>query len=85
MTVASVGPYVFQTSRPGRTRCLVSSRGHASPPKISRRTRSSASLGHRDASVGTVETAVICLSTIHWPRSGPERTILRGAGTRVAP
>ena len=35
--------------------------------------------------MGTVETAVICLSTIHWPRSGPERTILRGAGTRVAP
>ena len=35
--------------------------------------------------MGTVETAVICLSTIHWPRSGPERTMLRGAGTRVAP
>ena len=58
-TVASVGPYVFQTSRPSALSRAASSGGHASPPKISSRTFSIASPGHMAASVGTVETTVM--------------------------
>ena len=84
-TVASVGPYVFHTSRSGETRRAASSGGTASPPKIRRRTFSIASAGHNAASVGTVETTEIPWVTIQGPRSMPLRTRLRGAGTRHAP
>ena len=52
---------------------------------MSRRTRSSASTGHRATSVGTVDTTVTPLATSHGPRSIPLRTSERGAGTRHAP
>lgn len=84
-TVASVGPYVFQTSRPSVTSRCTSSGGQASPPKISRRTSFSASGSHRDASVGTVETTLMSCSTSQGPRSAPLRTCERGTGTRQAP
>ena len=41
--------------------------------------------GHTDASVGTVDTAVMRRATSHGPRSTPLRTRARGAGTRQAP
>ncbi len=84
-TVASVGPYVFQTSRPSTASRSASSGGHASPPKISSRTSSSASTGHSAASVGTVETTVMRCSDSHGPRSTPLRTSERAAGTRQPP
>ena len=84
-TVASVGPYVFHTSRPSTARRSASSGGQASPPKISRRTASRASAGHSDARVGTVETMLTSRETSHGPRSMPLRTSDRGAGTRQAP
>ena len=83
--MASVGPYVFQTSRPSVTSRCTSSGGQASPPKISSRTSSRASGSHREASVGTVETTVISCSTSQDPRSAPLRTWERGTGTRQAP
>ena len=43
------------------------------------------SLGHSAASVGTVETTEMRFSTSQSPRSAPERTSERGAGTRQAP
>jgi hypothetical protein len=76
---------VFQTSRPSTATRSASSGGHASPPKISSRTSSSASSGHSAASVGTVETIVIRWACSHGPRSTPVRTSARGAGTRQAP
>ena len=45
----------------------------------------SCSLGHSAASVGTVETTEMRFSTSQSPRSVPERTSERGAGTRQAP
>ena len=84
-TVASVGPYVFHTSRPSTANRSASSGGHASPPKTSSRTSSSAPTGQSAASVGTVDTTVIRCSTSHGPRSMPVRTRARGAGTRQAP
>ena len=84
-TVASVGPYVFHTSRPSTASRSASSGGHASPPKISSRTASSASAGHNAASVGTVDTTVMSRDTSHGPRSMPLRTSERGAGTKQAP
>ncbi len=84
-TVASVGPYVFQTSRPSVTRRWVSSGGQASPPKISSRTSLRVSGSHSAARVGTVETTVISCSTSQGPRSAPLRTWERGTGTRQAP
>ncbi len=84
-TVASVGPYVFQTSRPSVTSRVTSSGGQASPPKISSRTSFSASAGQSAARVGTVETTVISCSVSHGPRSAPLRTWERGTGTRQAP
>ena len=44
-----------------------------------------ASVGHIAARVGTVDTAVMRRSASHGPRSMPERTSERGAGTRHAP
>ena len=41
--------------------------------------------GHIEASVGTVEITVIRRSRSHGPRSSPDLTIERGAGTRHAP
>ncbi len=58
-TVASVGPYVFHTSRPSAARRAASSGGQASPPKISSLTFSMESSGHIAARVGTVETTVM--------------------------
>ncbi len=88
-TVASVGPYVFHTSRPAESGPAASrsarSGGQASPPKISSRTASNASAGHSAASVGTVDTTVMSRATSHGPRSMPLRTSERGAGTRQAP
>ncbi len=84
-TVASVGPYVFHSSRPRDAIRAASSGGHASPPKITSRTCSSASSGHSAASVGTVDTTVIVCAINHGPRSTPVRTSDRGAGTRHAP
>ncbi len=84
-TVASVGPYVFQTSRPSVASRWPSSGGQASPPKMSSRTFSSDSAGHSAASVGTVDTIVTPCVVSHGPRSMPLRTRLRGAGTRHAP
>ena len=52
---------------------------------MSRRTESSASAGHSPASVGTVDTAVMLREISHGPRSMPERTSERGAGTRQEP
>ena len=83
--MASVGPYVFHTSRPSTASRSASSGGQASPPKISSRTWSSASGGHSAASVGTVDTIVMPCATSHGPRSIPVRTSARGAGTRQAP
>ena len=78
---------MFHTSRPASTGASrsASSGGHASPPKISSRTASSASAGHSAASVGTVDTTVMSRDTSHGPRSMPLRTSERGAGTRQAP
>ena len=87
-TVASVGPYVFHTSRPRSGPAAsrsASSGGQASPPKMSSRTASRASAGHSAASVGTVDTTVMSRDTNHGPRSIPLRTNERGAGTRHAP
>ena len=84
-TVASVGPYVFHTSRSGVARRAPISGGQASPPRMSRRTSSSAASGHRVTRVGTVETTVMSLARSHGPRSMPDRTSDRGAGTRQAP
>ena len=52
---------------------------------ISRRTRSSDSVGQSETSVGTVETTVTSLATSHGPTSTPLRTRERGAGTRQPP
>ena len=52
---------------------------------MSKRTWSRASAGHKLASVGTVETTVMLRRISHGPRSMPERTNERGAGTRQAP
>jgi len=41
--------------------------------------------GHRETSVGTVETMVMRLAASQGPTSTPERTSERGAGTRQAP
>ncbi|CAB4884238.1 unannotated protein [freshwater metagenome] len=76
---------MFQTSRPSTASRSASSGGHASPPKINSRTASSATAGHSDASVGTVETTLMSRETSHGPRSKPDRTRERGAGTRQAP
>ncbi len=76
---------MFQTSRPGRASRAPISGGQASPPRISSRTASIASAGHSATSVGTVDTMVTALATIHGPRSVPLRTRDRGAGTRHAP
>ena len=46
---------------------------------------SSASFGHSPASVGTVDTTVMSRRISHGPKSWPERTSARGAGTRHAP
>ena len=59
--------------------------GHASPPRISRRTRASDSTGQSNNSVGTVDTTVMSLATSQGPRSMPLRTNDLGAGTRQAP
>lgn len=85
MTVVSVGPYVFQTSRPSATSLSTCSCGQASPPKISRRTLSKASEGQKAARVGTVETTVMSCSMIQSPSMSPARTVSRSAATRVAP
>ena len=76
---------MFHTSRPSTTSRSARSGGQASPPKINSRTASSASAGHSEASVGTVETTVTSWETSHGPRSMPLRTSARGAGTRQAP
>ncbi len=52
---------------------------------MSSRTLASASAGHSEASVGTVEITVTRCSTSHGPRSTPLRTRARGAGTRQPP
>ena len=76
---------MFHTSRSGVDKRSTSSAGQASPPTMSSRTWSSASAGHRPASVGTVDTAVMLREISQGPRSMPERTRLRGAGTRQEP
>jgi hypothetical protein len=50
-----------------------------------RRTLSSVSAGQSAASVGTVETTVMPRRESHGPRSIPDFTSERGAGTRQAP
>ncbi len=52
---------------------------------MSRRTASRDSAGHIAASVGTVETTLMSRAISHGPRSIPDRTSARGAGTRQAP
>ncbi len=84
-TVASVGPYVFHTSRSAVAKRSPISGGHASPPRISSRTASRADGGHMSTRVGTVDTTLTSLATSHGARSAPLRTSERGAGTRHAP
>ena len=52
---------------------------------MSRRILSRASAGQRPARVGTVDTTVMSRRMSHGPKSMPERTRDRGAGTRQPP
>ncbi len=76
---------MFQTSRSVVANRAPISGGQASPPRISNRTRSRASVGHICTRVGTVETMVILFLVSHGPRSTPDFTRERGAVTRQAP
>ncbi|SII95699.1 Uncharacterised protein [Mycobacteroides abscessus subsp. abscessus] len=76
---------MFHTSRPSSLSRRPSSGGAASPPKMSSRTASSASAGQSAARVGTVETTVMPREDSQGPRSIPDLTRERGAGTRHAP
>ena len=84
ITVASVGPYVFTIRRPGRAHRSTIEWGHASPPRIRRRTVGTSS-SRIERSVGTVERTVTRCSVRILDRSGPARAISGVAATSVAP